>query len=201
MKSSLSPCHLLSPFPVPFPRTADTPLPQEVRLLEEISSHSREVIARCFLGEYATEHVLEQIDRLYPPMCRGVMSIPLHFPWPLNKIPVLSFGPALAARKEFKDVFDSVLRKLMAHKASGRIVNGGVLDALLVAQELQPNGGTEEDSSSFDDELIFNNVRKGGEVSLLDLLRKPSPVGYPYQSFQSLPLSQFPVIAYIGKMQ
>lgn len=84
---------------------------------------------------------------------------------------MLSFGPALAARKEFKDVFDSVLRKLMAHKASGRVVDGGVLDAFLVAQELQPDGGTEEDSSFFDDDLIFNNVIKGEAVSLLDSLR------------------------------
>lgn len=131
-------------------------------MLDEISSHTLEVISRCLLGDYATDEVVDNIALLFPILCSGIMSIPRRFPWPLNKIPTFGFGRSMKAREEFKEMFQNLISDRRADTANGRCVNGGLLDNLLDMQEKQnSNGGPKEGGVAFDDDFIFDNVSSG----------------------------------------
>lgn len=130
-------------------------------MLDEINSYTLEVISRCFLGDYATVEVVKDIKRLLPIICKGLMSVPMRFPWPLRKIPAFSFGQGMAARKEFKEIFEGVLLdRQVDMTAGGAVLNAGVLDTLLDMQQRQRSmGGALEGEILFDDDFIFDNVR------------------------------------------
>lgn len=131
-------------------------------MLDEIRNLTLEVISRCLFGDYATDEVIDNIARLFPTISSGIMSIPRSFPWPLNKKPIFSFGHAIKAREEFKEMFQDLIRERRADKRKCRCSSGGVLDALLDMQERQSStGGPKEGGIVFDDDLIFDNVSAG----------------------------------------
>lgn len=133
---------------------------------DEIYSFTVDIISRCFLGDYRTEKVLEDIERLIPVLANGVLSLPLRLPWPLNRFPAFSFGRAMSARADLIGSLEDVLRQRRADWESTETMDevkmtGGVLDELLAMQKQQMDvGGPGERGVSFDDAFIFDNVSK-----------------------------------------
>lgn len=78
-------------------------------MFDEMSKFTMEVISRCFLGDYGTGRVLDELTRLVPLVADGLLSKPRRFPWPLNRLRGYNFGPALDARQEFNNVIGGVL--------------------------------------------------------------------------------------------
>lgn len=137
---------------------------QEVRLLDEINAFTLEVIARGFLGDYATEKILEDTARLFPILVGGIFSFPWTMPWPVNQFPLFAFGQSMEARSEFIAMLAEVVAERREDLASGRPIgnggkSGGVVDLLLKAQQTQAEGRRANESGvTFDDEFIFDNV-------------------------------------------
>lgn len=135
-------------------------------MLDEISIFTLEVIARCFLGEYATEDVLRDIGRVLPTYALGFISVPFRLPWPLNTLPAFSFGKSIDARNDFKEIFQTILQAHRAGLASAedcdeQAARAGVLNLLLEMQRGQlDSGGAKGGEVVFDDNFIFDNVRK-----------------------------------------
>lgn len=146
------------------PPPPHTPLiPQVLCFLKDLHALTLEVVARCFLGEYATRNVLDDLGRLVPVLGDGILSVPVRFPWPLNRFPAFSFGAAMHARSKLLKVLNGVLRARRAdlEDAGDRSVpSAGVLDSLLAMQTQQTrDGGPEKGQVAFDDEFIVDNVR------------------------------------------
>lgn len=127
-------------------------------MLDELASFTLESIAGVYFGDYATPEFMEDIRRYMPTITKSVFSIPIWFPWPLNKLPLFGFGKSMDARAAFSDVVRRVADDrrvaLAAERSGGSSRTGGksagVLDALLEIQREQ--GGT------FDDDFIVDNV-------------------------------------------
>lgn len=82
-----------------------------VRMFDDISSFTMEVMAHCFLGDYGTGEVLEKLKWIVPAVADGLISKPRRFPWPLNRMPGHKYGTAMDARKEFDAVVGGVVRQ------------------------------------------------------------------------------------------
>lgn len=147
---------------------------QEIKFLDEVAAFTISTVCRCFLGDYATIKIVEDIARIIPSISAGMLSIPRRFPWPLNKLPALCFGPSMDSRSEFEGIIEGVLRERRADMASAvdseRLRSAGVLDTLMSMQTKQiDDGGPGEGETKFDDNFIMDNVRTlcflSGEVS------------------------------------
>ena len=84
---------------------------QPVKMFEEISDLTMEIIAHCVLGDYGEGQVLDDMRRIVPKAVDGMVSKPRKFPWPLNRLPGNKFGSGMAARKKFDKVIGGVLRQ------------------------------------------------------------------------------------------
>ena len=84
---------------------------QPVKMFEEISDLTMEIIAHCVLGDYGEGQVLDDMRRIVPKAVDGMVSKPRKFPWPLNRLPGNNFGSGMAARKKFDKVIGGVLRQ------------------------------------------------------------------------------------------
>ena len=141
---------------------------QEVKLFEDIESFTLETIARAILRDYATDAIISDILRIAPVQFTGVFSIPRHFPWPLNRLPLFSFGRSMKARQEFvsimKGLLDERKTEVGSMTASGGSAkqrrNAGVLGAFVDMQAKQRDaGGPGEDEVEIDDDYIISSVR------------------------------------------
>lgn len=132
--------------------------------MDEIYSVTLDVMGTCFLGDYATKQVVEDIGRVLPVLANGIFSVPRSLPWPLNLFPAFAFGASMNAREEFDKILEGVVRERRADlKSAGGVGEGGrkagVLDAFLALQKRQKDGGgPEKGDILFDDRFIFNNV-------------------------------------------
>ena len=65
---------------------------QEVKLFEDIEAFTLETIARAILRDYATDAIIDDVLRIAPVQFTGVFGLHRHFLWPLNRLPLFSFG-------------------------------------------------------------------------------------------------------------
>ena len=139
-----------------------------MKLFEDIESFTLETIARAILRDYATDAIISDILRIAPVQFAGVFSIPRHLPWPLNRLPLFSFGRSMKARQEFVSIIKGVLNErkteVESTTASGgsdkQPRNAGVLGAFVGMQAKQRNaGGPGEDEVEIDDDYIISSVR------------------------------------------
>lgn len=84
---------------------------QTLKMFDEISSFTFEVITYSFLGDYGTGEVLKKLQRIIPAVSGGLLSKPRRFPWPLNQMPGHNYGKAIDARKEFDAEVGDILRQ------------------------------------------------------------------------------------------
>ena len=124
-----------------------------------------ESIAGVFFGDYATPEFIQDITRRLPAIASALFSIPVRFPWPLNRVPVLAFGRSMDAREAFKLDVLKVLEERRADMASAEEEDGGgksagLLDSLIELQHSQADTAEGRDGS-FDDDFIVDNVRVG----------------------------------------
>jgi len=129
-------------------------------MLDLLSVFTLEAIAGVYFGDYATPDLIGDVKRYMRAISSGLFSIPVRLPWPINKLPVLSFGKSMDARKALSGEIRRVLEERRADMLSvgegssgtgGK--NAGVLDSLIELQWEQ--GGT------FDDDFIVDVVRVG----------------------------------------
>lgn len=141
-------------------------------MLSEIYGITLEIISRCFFGDYATEELLRDLGRVVPVLANGILSVPIRFPWPLNKFPAFSFGLAMDAREELVQLLGNILRErrsdLGADDEQRRERSGAVIDSLLDMQAKQITDGVLANGVEFDDEFVIDNVR-----STLCVLQRP----------------------------
>ena len=139
-----------------------------MKLFEDIESFTLETIARAILRDYATDAIISDILRIAPVQFAGVFSIPRHLPWPLNRLPLLSFGRSMKARQEFVSIMKGVLNErkteVKSTTASGgsdkQRRNAGVLGAFVDMQAKQRDaGGPGEDEIEIDDDYIISSVQ------------------------------------------
>lgn len=136
--------------------------PQEVALQDELRGFTMEAITGLFFGDYATSELLDNVKRLLPVISSGLISLPVRFPSPLNKLPLLNFATSMDAREALKSIILSVLGERRADRASvdGDSRGGksaGILDSLIDIQEKQ----TDLDDGrqiNFDDDFVVDNV-------------------------------------------
>ena len=135
---------------------------QETAMLKDIYGITLEIISRCFLGAYATEEVLEDLRRVVPVLGNGVLSVPIRFPWPLNKFAAFSFGLAMDARAELVKILAQILSERRSDiEADGerRQKSGGAIDSFLEMQAKQIVDGVLANGIKFDDDFVIDNVR------------------------------------------
>lgn len=119
-----------------------------------------EAITGVFFGDYASPEFTEDIKRYLPAISSGLFSIPIRFPSPLNKIPVLGFGRSMDAREAFKFNILDVLekRRIDLASAAGEGSSGGksagLLDSFMKIQDTEAGR-----AAKFDDDFIVDNVR------------------------------------------
>lgn len=146
---------------------------QVIAFANELGEYTLEVIIKCFIGEAGRdEKTLPEIIRLTRDIAAGLTSIPIRFPWPLNKVNSFHFGPSLDARNKLIRVFDGIIKQrralLQACPAGQTVSGGGVLDRMILAQEDQKKaGGLAEGELLMDDQFIYDNVRILGVLYML----------------------------------
>ncbi len=137
-------------------------------MLDELMDFTQTSIIGVFFGDYATPEFTKAVSRYMPAIGSGLMSFPMRFPWPLNKIPVFGYGKAMDARGAFCGVIRRVIEERRADISSAGGVSGGtggknagVLDSLF---EMQQRDHVSEPGQEgvFDDDFIVDNVRVGG---------------------------------------
>lgn len=139
---------------------------QIILMLDEINSFTLEAIARCFLGDYAAEH-LDKITDLLPALAEGLVSVPRRMPWPLSRLPSFAFGRSMDSRESFREVLFGVLQERKAALSPKNAScearrRAGVLDTLLKMQKEQlDTGGAKEGQVVLDDDFVIDNVRSG----------------------------------------
>lgn len=135
-----------------------------------IQAYTLDVITYGFLGDYTTEDIVAEIERLLPALSKSVFSFPRRFPWPLNKVSIFGFRKSMDARKEFQALLAGVLeaRRTDLRSAVGAddaTKNCGVVDEFLRIQKEQIDaGGPRKGEVFFDDDFIFDNVSDDGGV-------------------------------------
>ncbi|CAN0343968.1 unnamed protein product, partial [Hapterophycus canaliculatus] len=135
---------------------------QEALLQDEVRDFTLEAITGVFFGDYATTELLDDVKGLLPVITSGLFSLPVRFPWPLNKLPVLGFAASMDAREAFKLIVLSVLEERRAEWTStGGTSSGGksagILDSLIEIQQKQM-GLEDGRQQCFDDDFIVDNV-------------------------------------------
>lgn len=142
-------------------------------MLDEIRIYTVEVVSRCFLGDYATQDVLDDIARLLPELSKGFISVPRRLPWPFNILPAFSFARSFDAKNNFKHTFNRILHAHRAHletaEIDGTVIRtaGIIVDSLLEVQRRQVyNGEATEKELVWDDDFIFDNVRAVSSFSV-----------------------------------
>ncbi|CAM9562186.1 unnamed protein product [Ectocarpus sp. 12 AP-2014] len=134
---------------------------QELTMQDDLRRFSLESIAGAFFGDYATPRFVEDTGRLLPILSQGLVSIPIRFPPPLNRLPMLGFGLSMDAREELKGVIRDALYRRRVDLASGEGTsrNPGVLDSFFDLQDQYQMGaeGALDGSFSFDDDFIIDN--------------------------------------------
>ena len=142
---------------------------QEVALFEDIQVFTLETIARAMLRDYATDAIMSDILRIAPVHFNGAFSIPCHFPWPLSRLPLFSFGRSMKAREEFvsimKGMLDERRKEMKSTTAPGgsdkQRRNAGVLGSFLDLQAKQRDANEPgEGKVEIDDDYIIANVSK-----------------------------------------
>lgn len=137
--------------------------PQEVVIEDEMKDVTSEAIAGVFFGDYATPELMADTRRVLPAISRALFSIPVRFPWPLNRLPAFGFGRSMDARESFKSEILRVLEErradmVSAEEGSSGGKSAGLLDSLILIQQRQKGlEGTQ--GGSFDDDFIVDNVR------------------------------------------
>lgn len=136
--------------------------PQEVVLQDELRDFTLESITGVYFGDYATPDLLEDVKQLLPVMTSGLISLPVRFPSPLNKLPVFGFARSMDARETLKSI---ILSELEKRRAAWACTDGGdrggksagILDSLI---EIQRNQMDLEHGrqGTFDDDFIVDNV-------------------------------------------
>lgn len=151
-------------------------------MMDEIYSVTLDIMCTCFLGDYATEEVVEDIGRVLPVLANGIFSVPRSLPWPLNLFPAFAFGASMSARKELDSILEGVLQERRADPKSAESMadeggrRAGVLDAFLALQKKQKeeDGGPGEGETVFDDRFIFDNV----SIAHINVVYLVATVGY-----------------------
>lgn len=132
---------------------------------DELRNFALEAFIGVLFGDYATPKLVEDIKRLISSITSGLFSLPVRFPWPMNKLPVLAFGKSMDARQELQGIICDLLQERRADFAaveetgkSGK--SGGIFDKLVEIQQqrMEPEE-MQEGSVSFDDDFIIDNVR------------------------------------------
>lgn len=131
---------------------------------DELTSFTLEAVAGAFFGDYATPDFVKDVKRLLPVMTGGVFSLPVRFPWPLSKIPMLSFRKSMKARKAFEGIVRDLLQErrldLTVAERAAKGKSGGLLDSLFkIQQEQRELDQMQKDGKLFDDHFIIDNVR------------------------------------------
>ncbi|CAN0450608.1 unnamed protein product [Hapterophycus canaliculatus] len=122
-----------------------------------------EAITGVFFGDYATAELLDDVKRLLPVITSGLMSLPVRFPWPLNKISLLGYSRSMKAREAFKSIILGILQDRRLDQASKDGGSRGgksaaFLDALIEVQQ-QQMGLEDGREQIFGDDFIVDNVR------------------------------------------
>lgn len=136
-------------------------------MLDELMDFTLNSIVGVFFGDYATHEFMEDVKLYMPAIARGMLSLPMRFPWPLNKIPVFSYGKSMDAREAFSGVIRRVIEERRADISSAGGGSGstggksaGVLDSLIEIQQRE-NCSKPGQEGIFDDDFIVDNVRVG----------------------------------------
>ena len=141
-----------------------------MKLFEDIQAFTLETIARAMLHDYATDNIISDILRIAPVQFAGAFSVPRRFPWPLNQLPLFSFGRSMEARQEFvgimKGVLDERKNEVKSTTPSGgsgkQWRNAGVLGTFVDIQAKQRDaGGPGEGEVEIDDDYIITSVSNG----------------------------------------
>ena len=127
-------------------------------MLDELSDFTLESIVGVYFGDYATLELLEEVKRYVPTITKSVFSVPLRFPWPLNKLALFGFGKSIDARAAFSVIVHRVVDERRADLSSAREgsssaggKSAGILDSLFEIQQGQ--------EGFFDDDFIVDQVR------------------------------------------
>ena len=119
------------------------------------------------LHDYATDNIISDILRIAPVQFAGAFSVPRRFPWPLNRLPLFSFGQSMNARQELVGIMRGVLderrNEVKSTTPSGGSKkhwrNAGVLGAFLDIQAKQVDaGGPGEGEVEINDDYIITSV-------------------------------------------
>ena len=134
-------------------------------MLDELGIFTLESITGVYFGDYATAELMEDVQRYMPAISNGLLSLPVRFPWPLNKLTVFSFGKSMDAREAFAGVIRRVLNERRADLLSAGVGGNGtggksaeVLDSLIEIQQRE-NGSEDGQGGTFDDHFIVDMVR------------------------------------------
>ena len=136
-------------------------------MLDELFDFTLELVAGVFFGDYASPEFLDNVKRYMPAIGNGLLSFPMRFPWPLNKLPVFGYGVSMDAREAFSSAVRRVIEERRADlpyagEDSGRTdgKSAGVLDSYMAMQQRENSSDRGQDGT-FDDDFIIDNVRVG----------------------------------------
>ncbi|CAM9408191.1 unnamed protein product [Ascophyllum nodosum] len=134
---------------------------KDLRMVDEITNFTMEVVVHAFLGDYGTDKVQRNCLYLIPEVSKGMLTIPRRFWWPLNRILPFNFGRAMKARKQFDTMIAGVVEKRRSELSAmdGAVRTGGALDRMLEMQEKQlAAGGPMDGEMEYDDIFIYDNI-------------------------------------------